>query len=276
MATPILIYPGAVGPRVRLLDCLREMHEAAAVARLEEIKRRSLIGVPLNDEVSPEAIAARVRGAAERFAANEWIEGRRELADVYAATSGTLEPLGPFVAPDVDGVESLEVRFVAVSASARMAGGDAVSRAWEAWSKARKNKSGGEAVCMEAMQAAQANLVRSGVAEVGPFDVGNGACVYMKAEDGLLPAQDVEALRMLGLMDFIYSATQAFQALSPGKGLRFGLSAASTSQSSIAPSAPAQGASSSGATATHLQGPTETRPISQGPSTPTTHAPAGI
>lgn len=275
MSTALLVYPGAVGPRVRLVDCLREMHETAAAARLEEIKRRKLIGVPLNDDVSPDATAARVRGAAERFAAGEWVEGRKELADVYAETAGTLEPLGPFVVPDVEGIEGIQVRFVAVSASARMAHGDAVSKAWTAWVKARKSGNG-EAVCMEAMQAAQANLVRYGVAEVGPFDVGGGGCVFLKAEDGRLLDADVEALRMMGLMDHLYSAAQAFQVLHPGKGLRFGLSGVSTSQSLTAPSAPAQGALSSDAMAVPQTGQMGSPPISPIPSTPTTPVPAGI
>lgn len=222
----MLLFAGATGPRVKLADCMRDLHALAKERRQKEIDERKAKGIPLDDDIRWDDAENTVNDAA-RYVARQDSPALREAAQrMIEMTAGALAPVGDLEIPD--GAEEIELQFRVLSDADRreLAGKEAA--AWSEVKKARDTKD------QHAMTEAVAHVVdcRSEYVEntvAGIFGI--------EGKTGI-DAELIDALRRTGLLAPIYEAASHFQDLPAKKALQFGVQPASTSPSSNAESAP--------------------------------------
>lgn len=222
----MLLFAGATGPRVKLADCMRDLHALAKERRQKEIDERKKNGVPLDDDIR----WVELFGVAEELTLSVEKQDSHTVREVaqrlLEKTAGALAPIGDLELPD--GADEIELSFRVLSDADRreLAGKEAA--AWYEVKKARDAKD------QHAMTEAVAHVVdcRSEFVEntvAGIFGI--------EGKTGI-DAELLDALRRTGLLAPIYEAASHFQDLPAKKALQFGAQPASTSPSSSAESAP--------------------------------------
>lgn len=212
----LLLFPGQLSAPVRLVDVLREAHEAARKARADELAARAKAGAPVDDETRWPVVSGIVAAIGDANAKQDSAALARLAGDLHKATAGhALEQLEDFVGPD--GVDDLVVVFRVVSAADRLNGNARLADAWQAVVDLERD--GGPMVdrrlADERVLQAQLAICRETIAEVQGVDVPVGADLW-------------EGLRLAGLLPWLLMACRHFLTLPPGKALRCGLPSSST------------------------------------------------
>jgi len=212
MTKLMLISPGAKTPRVRLLDVLRESHDAFRAGRVAEIEKRKKIGTPLDDTTKWGAVDDMMASlAASRVALNS-VEVARIAGEILTATAGNaiIDP-GEFK-PDDFGIDLSGVEIVMQIVD------EATALDWSAervatWKAVRDAT---DIMSRRAASRAMDSLYERIVARV---------IVEVHGVDGLEPthlAENIAALSSTGLTGPLYSAAQAMLDLPAPKKLRCG------------------------------------------------------
>jgi hypothetical protein len=212
----VLLFPGQLSAPVRLLDVLREAHEASRKARADELAARAKAGAPVDDETRWPVVSGVISAIGDAAGKQDSAALARLAGDLHRATAGNaLEPIGDFVGPE--GVDDLVVVFRVVSAADRLNGNAQLADAWQAVVDIERD--GGPMVdrrlADERVLQAQLVICRDTIAEVRGVDVPVGADVW-------------EGLRLAGLLPWLLMAARHFLALPAGKALRCGLPSSST------------------------------------------------
>ena len=212
----VLVFPGQLSQPARLVDVLREAHDASRKTRDDEIAGRRKAGVPLDDGTSWAVVDGIVGAIGDARGQQDSAALARLAGDLARATSGNvLEPLGDFVGPD--GVDDVVVVFRVASQSARLSDN---ARLADAWARVVELERAGASMvdkreADEGVVQAQLAIVRATVAEVRGIDVPEGADLW-------------EGVRLAGLLPWFAAAARWFLTLPPGKALRCGLPSSST------------------------------------------------
>lgn len=212
----LLLFPGQLSAPVRLLDVLREAHEAARKTRADELAARAKAGAPVDDETRWPVVSGIVAAIGDASGKQDSAALARLGADLQRATAGNaLEPIGDFVGPE--GVDDLVVVFRVVSAADRL---NANARLGDAWQTVVALEREGapmvdRRLADERVLQAQLSICRETIAEVRGVDVPADADVW-------------EGLRLAGLLPWLLMAARHFLTLPPGKALRCGLPSSST------------------------------------------------
>lgn len=206
----ILMYAGQTGPRVKLADCLREIHAASKESRKKQIEKRKENGIPLDDSVKWPEVCEVQKALTEAIASDDSVRVNKNAAKLVEMTSGGLSEIGDLVLPD--GAEEIEVVFRVLADSRRreLAANDS-----EAWARVRDARaSGNDREMLEAVSSVvkcRTEYVKDAVASI--FGI----------EGQEQPTDELcDALSRAGLLSLIHDAASYFQDLPAKKALRFG------------------------------------------------------
>ena len=202
----LFVYPGGLSPRIPLIEALRESHEHYRAAILARIRKREAAGAPLDSDTDF-AELARALAAADGDAAAK--VASRVLAET--ARHALRDP-GEYVEqPLHSGVELVFVALAEEQRETLLAEIMAAERA--------------ERVAEKAEDDVSARLAARGVGRARARFVAASVHEVISGSEVLRPGADSYALSVLeasGLLVDIFVAARDYQALSLGKGGRFG------------------------------------------------------
>lgn len=225
----LLLYPGQLGPLVDLQAFLKDAHEDARAQRDRDIAERKEQGATASEHADTVAAQAAAQAAVNAGAAGNEAGMRKALDDAQRALGASaLEPVPAFKA--MEEIEGISVVFRVLSERDRRTLSGAVMSAVE-------GEHASMAARVQAVSDARADVVRVAVAEVHGLETLAGP-LTIRAVDGVLAADDLEALKVAGLHGVLYDAAITFQVLPAKKGVRFGQPAGSALSVSSAPGVP--------------------------------------
>lgn len=199
----LLIRPGALSPKLILDDVLRERHEDIRAQRQRTIDKRTQKGTPLDDDtkwfdidIDAVANAVHARDTERTLTAAQ--------AVVDAVAGHKLVPIAEYVS--VPHYRDIKVQFRALAHTPMRELLDAVADA---------AGHGSDAVAELGFHEAVGAFVKRAV-----HIIDFGGVDDESLED--LDDDDVQALLASGLLIDVFVAARDYQAMSPGKGSRFG------------------------------------------------------
>lgn len=258
----MLLFAGKTGPKVKLADCMREMHAEESERRTKEIAKRAKEGVPMDEHAKWTAIVEAHNRLTEAVAAEDAVMAKVAAAAVIEQTARALTPLDALVLPE--GAEEITLTIRALSASERSALNGDESGAWSEIEAATKANDGRAlAAAYDSLGKARAAFVKAAVVAIDGIEDETGEA-RPEMNDTLL-----DALRTAKLLGPIYGVVAHYQELPAKKALRFGVPPASTSPLTTAGSAPSFDASNAVAMAALLaaMGPVQSLPVPNGRQT---------
>ncbi len=234
-----------VGPSIALNDALRDAHEALAETVRKEIAARKEKGIPLDDETDFVALEKVALEAASHAGNMNGAEARERLVAALAMCSGGLKEIEAYEPnPEYEGVR-LTLRSMTERSMIE---------------------------CREAIAACKtvteqhevlAGYVSRAVDRIEGVDSDVGAIV---AEDGAISEKAMEVLDLAGMVKDLWAVVRHYAELPPSKKKRFGLPRQSSSETSIAASAPPANGASSDATAALVPGSTSSQSMTPTPA----------
>lgn len=209
----ILIYPGALSPRLRLQDLRREAHEHVRAVRAAEIVKREADGIPLDDHTDWKTAEEHAAALAGFLAERDTIRAVGAVALLDAALSRrVLTPLPAYEPkPGLDDV-FIVVRALEDDERRRLlAEVEEAAEASDAAVKASAERARLLTLDADFRGAVRRFVLRS----VASMTVGDDDVAAVEE-------RDVLALEGAGLLFDVFAAARDYQGLSPGKAGRFG------------------------------------------------------
>ncbi len=218
----ILMSAGQTGPRVKLADCMREIHAKASEDMQKKIDERVRNKMPLDDSVKWEEVCELQKKLTEFISVDDSAKVNEAAKQIVEMTSGGLAPVGKLEIPE--GAEEIELVFKAITYARKNAISAQDSECWARVRNARKSGDDKALVLAigDVMQSRSALVVEA-------VDAIHGIEGHDK-----MTLELADSLARAGLLSSIYEAALYFQELPAKKALRFGIPRESISQSTTA------------------------------------------
>lgn len=218
----ILMNAGQNGPRVRLVDCMKDIHAQAQLDMQKKIDERVKNKIPLDDSVNWDDVCELQKKLTEAISIDDSVRVNEAARKMVEHTSGALAPVPKLEIPE--GAEDVELVFKVLSYERKNALSAIDSECWAKVRAARKDGDDKSLVLAigEVMKSRTGFLLEAVESVFG-----------IEGHEKMTPGL-ADGLARAGLLSVIYEAALYFQDLPPKKALRFGIPRESISQSMTA------------------------------------------